>query len=89
MICSIYKSSKKNDTYLYVVKKDQFDSVPSPLMDSFGVPIFVLTMSLTNKQKLALADTNKVLAELESKGFYLQLPPPEENLLKQHLERKQ
>lgn len=28
MLCSIYKSSKKEGTYLYIPKKDDFSQVP-------------------------------------------------------------
>lgn len=87
MICYIYKSPKKADTYLYMTKKDNFSDVPQPLIETFGRPTFVFTMNLSPEKTLAQADTTKVLHELETKGFYLQLPPPTENLLEQHLEQ--
>ena len=65
MFCVIYRSTKREQTYLYVEKKDDFSRVPDELMYSFGKP----------KVKQALAD----------QGYYLQLPPPSENLLKKHL----
>ncbi|NKF51570.1 YcgL domain-containing protein [Shewanella sp. WXL01] len=84
MICAVYKSSRKPDTYLYVEKRDQFDAVPQPLMDMFGAPTFVMLLPIEKTKKLALADIDKVKSELKDKGFYLQLPPPSENLLEQH-----
>ena len=81
MLCAIYKSKKKADTYLYVPKRDHFDDVPEPLMDSFGSPEFVMLINLATKKRLALADIDKVKAELSDAGFYLQLPPPTENML--------
>jgi hypothetical protein len=33
---------------------------------------------------LGLASTERVMAALKSQGFYLQVPPPPENLLEQH-----
>ncbi|MCS3833097.1 uncharacterized protein YcgL (UPF0745 family) [Aeromonas veronii] len=33
---------------------------------------------------LGLADVGKVMAALTNQGFYLQVPPPPENLLEQH-----
>lgn len=85
MLCAIYKSSKKSDTYLYLRKRDQFDLIPDPLREMFGTPLFVMMLPLDKANKLANADKAKVQAELEQQGFYLQLPPPEENLLKTHL----
>lgn len=81
MLCFIYRSSKKEDTYLYLAKKDDFAQVPEPLMQSFGLAHFVIILDLSKKKRLALADINKVKEDLVNKGFYLQLPPPKENLL--------
>ena len=84
MLCTIYKSLKKADTYLYIEKRDDFSRVPKPLLETFGAAQLVMIINLSKQQKLALADINKVTAELQRCGFYLQLPPPEENLLDIH-----
>jgi len=89
MLCTIYKSSKKAETYLFVKQRDDFSAIPAPLMSMFGTPKLVTVMNLANKDKLALADINKVKDNLNEKGFYLQLPPPKENLLSQHKEEMQ
>ncbi|MFY8274842.1 YcgL domain-containing protein [Pseudoalteromonas sp. SSDWG2] len=81
MLCAVYKSKKKPDTYLYLPKRDFFDDVPKPLMDMFGKPVFVMLINLATKSQLALADIDKVKEELSDKGFYLQVPPPTENML--------
>lgn len=88
MLCTIYKSSKKSETYLYVLKKDDFSPVPKPLMDSFGTPILVMPLLLKEGRQLANADIEKVKQGLEEQGYYLQLPPPAEDLLKQHKEEQ-
>lgn len=85
MLCTIYKSPKKQQTYLYVNKRDDFSEVPEQLMATFGTPQLVTVVNLSNKDKLALADIDKVKTELADKGFYLQMPPPQEDLLKEHL----
>lgn len=85
MLCSIYKSLVKPDTYLYIEKRDDFSRVPEKLLETFGRPQFVMLINLASKDKLAQAEKQKVLDELADKGFYLQLPPPTENLLKAHL----
>jgi uncharacterized protein YcgL (UPF0745 family) len=84
MLCTIYKSTKKSETYLFVKQRDDFSSVPAPLMSMFGTPTLVTVMNLANKEKLALADIDKVKENLNGQGYYLQLPPPQENLLDQH-----
>ena len=84
MICAVYKSSRKADTYLFVEKRDVFDDVPAPLMDMFGAPTLVMVVPLSKRDHLGIADIGKVKAALEEQGFYLQIPPPIINLLEQH-----
>ncbi len=84
MLCAIYKSPKKAQTYLFVNKRDDFSSVPEALMKTFGTPNLVTLINLATKEKLAMADLEKVKKNLEEQGFYLQLPPPQEDLLKEH-----
>jgi uncharacterized protein YcgL (UPF0745 family) len=84
MLCAIYKSAKKEQTYLFVKTRDDFSAVPEPLMLTFGTPTLVTLTNLATKEKLAFADLAKVKANLNEQGYYLQLPPPKEDLLKQH-----
>ncbi|AEF45966.1 Protein YcgL [Serratia plymuthica] len=85
MLCVIYRSPKRDQTYLYVEKKDDFSRVPEDLMKSFGTPQLAMVISLEGREKLASADIEKVKEALKEEGFYLQFPPPVENLLNQHL----
>lgn len=88
MLCAVYKSKKKQDTYLYVPGRNDFSSVPKPLMETFGTPLFVMIMPLKKDRALAQVDIHKLRDELKVKGFYLQLPPSEENLLETHLKQR-
>jgi len=87
MLCAIYKSLKKQQTFLFVLKRDDFSSVPEALMSTFGTPQLVTLINLATKDKLAMADIDKVKSNLSGQGYYLQLPPPPENLLDQHKEQ--
>lgn len=87
MYCAIYKSSKKDSTYLYVNRKDDFSDVPEQLLQSFGNPQFVMMVNLEKREKLAIADINKVRDSLKNEGFYLQLPPAPDAAL-QHIRQK-
>ncbi|MEI6894530.1 MAG: YcgL domain-containing protein [Colwellia sp.] len=84
MLCAIYKSPRKAQTYLFVKKRDDFSAVSEGLMQTFGTPMFVMLINLATKKKLAMADIDKVKENLNERGFYLQLPPPQEDLLKEH-----
>ncbi len=87
MLCTIYKSTKKEGAYLYVPKKDDFSQVPDTLMSMFGKPSLVMMINLDGRE-LAQVDIEKVRQSLQEDGFFLQLPPPPENLLDQYKERK-
>ena len=84
MLCAVYKSPKKELTYLFLKKRDDFCDVPDALMSSFGKPELVTLVNLNGRERLAFADINKVRENLQNQGFYLQLPPPKEDLLKTH-----
>jgi len=73
--CSVYKSSKKHEMYLYVDRKDGVKSLPEALLNLFGTPNHVLDLILTPQKELARVDAQKVLDEIAENGFYLQMPP--------------
>lgn len=75
MLASVYRSTKKDEMYLYVIKKDDFSCVPDALLKVFGQPEFALQLNLKNRQSLARADINDVKKQLQEEGFYLQMPP--------------
>jgi hypothetical protein len=88
----IYKSTKKDELYLYISKKDNFSDVPQELYDSMGKePVFVMELELSADRPLAREDVNTVMKNLETQGFHVQMPPrPEKlgefmNAKKQHL----
>ncbi|MDP5253864.1 MULTISPECIES: YcgL domain-containing protein [unclassified Vibrio] len=87
MFCSIYKSAKKPGAYLYVPKKDDFSQIPDALMTMFGKPTLVMVVNLSGRT-LAQVNVDKVKASIQDEGYFLQLPPPPENLLEQHKARK-
>lgn len=86
MFCVIYRSNKRDQTYLYVEKKDDFSRVPEELMQSFGQPQLAMILPLDGRKQLARADLDKVKQSLSEQGYYLQIPPPAEDLLKAHLQ---
>lgn len=67
--------------YLYVDKKEGMERVPDELKEIFGKPEEVMTLLITEEKKLARTDGARVLAQIEEKGFYLQMPPAKEAYL--------
>lgn len=78
VICSVYRSSKKDETYLYVEKSRGLTCVPDALLELFGSPQPVMTLLLNEQRQLVRADVKNVLEKLAEQGYYLQLPPPRE-----------
>jgi uncharacterized protein YcgL (UPF0745 family) len=84
MLCAVYKSVRKDSTYLYVERRDDFSKVPDALLQTFGTPVLVTLINLARREHLARADIDKVKQQLQSQGYYLQIPPPVDNLLAEH-----
>jgi len=73
MLCHIYRSNRKIDTYLYLVDKDDFSIIPEDLLRIFGPPEFSFSFDLTGERELAREDAGEVLENLENQGYHLQL----------------
>lgn len=83
-LCSIYKSPRKREMYLYVLKSDALRRVPEGLLEAFGPPQLAFELVLHPERTLAREGINKVLENLEQKGYHLQMPPPEDDYI-EHL----
>ena len=84
MQCAIYKSRKKQDTYLYVAVKDDFSTIPDTLLKLLGEPIHVMDLELDPNRKLGQEDAAEVLRNLQERGWHLQVPRQNEWLATRH-----
>lgn len=83
MHCSIYKSSKKDEMYLYVVRSAENEAeafnplevLSEPVRVAFGRATFVMHLELSEARTLARVNVMHVIDSLETKGFFLQMPP--------------
>lgn len=78
MQCAIYKSRKKQDTYLYLAARDDFSHVPESLLKLIGQTVHVMDLELSPERKLAQEDTAEVLRNLRERGWHLQMPRQDE-----------
>ena len=78
MKCSVFRSSLKDFTYIYLLDGHKFEDLPQELKQIFGKPVFVLNLELTPDRKLAYADVRQVMHNLANQGYHLQLPPRED-----------
>ncbi|WP_160062795.1 YcgL domain-containing protein [Psychromonas sp. L1A2] len=88
MLCAVYKSIRKPQTYIFVAKRDDFSQVPTPLLEQFGPPQLVSILNIKETTKMAIAEASRVIKAVTDSGFYLQLPPPPIDYLKDHKNRK-
>ncbi|WP_150913263.1 YcgL domain-containing protein [Marinobacter halotolerans] len=70
---SVFRSSKKPGTYLFVRRGQVWEDLPDSLKGIFGKPVHSMDLVLTNERKLARTDGRQVLQAIEDKGFFLQM----------------
>jgi uncharacterized protein YcgL (UPF0745 family) len=89
MLCDIYRASSREGMYLYVAAPtdavvdgqpeaaivDPLVLLSDPLKRAFGRATFAMRLQLSAERKLARAPVQDVIASIESKGYFLQLPP--------------
>jgi len=75
MKCTVYKSIRKFDHYLFVAAEESLSRVPNQLLDMLGRMERLMELDLDVNRKLARADASNVIQNLNDNGYYLQLPP--------------
>lgn len=70
----VYKSQRKQDTFVYLATRDDFAGLPAAVHAQLAPFAFVLEAELTPQRRLAQADAATVREALGKHGFYLQLP---------------
>ena len=68
--CWIYRSSKKDEMYLYLAREDDFECMPELLMRRFGASTLVMTLELHDQRSLARAEVREVMQQLGETGYY-------------------
>jgi uncharacterized protein YcgL (UPF0745 family) len=86
--CYIYRSSKKDELYLFIAEEDDFECVPEEVMKAFGAPKKAMELELTPETKMARSKPAEIIANLKERGFHLQMPPPTHELVEQILSRE-
>ena len=71
---SVFRSSKKPDTYIYVRRGQAWDELPDSLRGIFGQPIHAMDLIMTPERKLARTSGKQVLEAIADKDFFLQMP---------------
>ena len=54
------------------------------MLEQFGKPVLVMLLPLNKREALGRVDKETLITALREKGFYLQLPPKQEDWLAEH-----
>ena len=80
MKAHVYRSAKRDDTYVYLRDAGDVSVLPGPLVERLGELIHVMDVELTPERKLARVDAAVVRDNLARVGYFLQLPPVPDDL---------
>jgi uncharacterized protein len=84
MKCFIYRSPKRNNTYVYLRERDVFAVLPPEMIGGLGTLEFVMELELTPERRLATQDVNLVMKNLADFGFHMQFPPNDQLVMPQY-----
>lgn len=70
----VYKSLRKDDSYVFLAGRDDFARLPEPVRVQLGTLQFVFELALTPGRQLARGNADVVREHLAALGFHLQLP---------------
>lgn len=88
--CVVYKSLKKDETYVFIPTETPLSDLPNELMTVLGQTEMVMTLNLTPEKKMARGNASEIMISIEKQGFHLQMPEKphlNENPLPTHNER--
>lgn len=89
MLCAIYKSLNKADTYLYLPHQESLSELPQTLQQLFTPHTLVTTLKVTPERRFARFKGAELINHLEQDGYFLQLPPTQQDLLTEFKARSQ
>jgi len=77
----VYRSSKKDRLYVYVLDQDKIKSLPAPVLQQLGDPELALEFELTPDRNLSTENPEEVISNLQEHGYHIQMPRDIEDIL--------
>lgn len=71
---TVYKSSRKDETYVFLPVDTAVSELPDELTTVLGKPEQVMTLKLTPERKMARGTAAEIMKSIDEQGFHLQLP---------------
>lgn len=75
LYCTVYKSQRKAQTYVFVPFGSDLNTLPDALSPLLGELDKVLDVELHPERPLARAQAHTVIQHIHEQGFYIQMPP--------------
>jgi len=72
--CIVYKSLKKDETYIFIPETTVLSDLPDELFKVLGQTEKVMTLKLTAEKKMARGTAEEVMKSIAEQGFHLQMP---------------
>lgn len=72
--CDVYKSQKKDETYVFIPTTTSLSDLPEELLKVLGQAEMVMTLKLTPEKKMARGTATVVMQSIVEQGFHLQMP---------------
>ncbi len=85
--CSIFKSLRHQEMYLYVQEGLDLEKLPEELIKHFGQREHVMDLTLNHQRQLARENVVEVMESIEKNGFFLQIPPKLSDCIARTIER--
>lgn len=72
--CAVYKSQKKDETYVFIPTTTSLTDLPEDLLKVLGQTEMIMNLKLTPEKKMARGTAAAVMKSIEEQGFHLQMP---------------
>jgi len=72
--CAVYKSQKKDETYVFIPTTTALSDLPEDLLKVLGHTEMIMNLKLTPEKKMARGTAAAVMKSIEEQGFHLQMP---------------
>jgi len=72
--CTVYKSLKKDETYVFIPTETLIADLPDELKKVLGETEKVMSLTITPEKKMARGTGAEVMKNIKEQGFHLQMP---------------
>lgn len=72
--CAVYKSIKKDETYVFIPTTMKLSDLPDELLKILGKAEKIMSLKITSKKKMARGTGADIMKSIDKQGFHLQVP---------------